>query len=638
MILRHDEILGLFPRLNFGPDSSPALWLFIMELVFWVLIAVLAFVLLRFRPMWVERVEGRLHNMAQHQKFWLVAFPLLMILIRSALLPWIPAPIPTVHDEFSYLLASDTFAHGRVTNPPSPMWEHFESFHINVRPTYQSMYPPAQGLFLALGQVTTGVPWIGVVLSVALLCGAVYWMLLGWLPPAWAWLGGGFTVIRFGIFSYWINSFWGGAVAALGGAILLGALPRLRNDFKRGTALAFSLGLLTLAFSRPLEGFAFSVAPVLVAIFYLRKIDCRWSRKLKVVMPALALLAIGFGFLLYYNWRSTGSSLEMPYAVNMKTYHISNPFLFQKPNPVPAYHHEAMRTYYVRHEFADVVRVRSEGSGYLQKYKAAVYYGFFLWPLLLLIAPALYTLCKGEMRVVALSLALLAMVLFAQMWPPHPHYAAPATGAFILIALYSIRHFRNAHGLVGVCVSRAVVGLMSILMFSPVLESLRDPYIVNPIFVNANFHEPGESFVVNFFMTRPPFQVDRARLETELERQPGKHLVIVHHPYHDVPSVDWVYNQADLGSAKVIWARDMGYLKNKELVNYYPDRKVWFVDRAQSKLIPYEQAMLPWKLALDSPPFGPASDQGILAKADTTPAATPKPQTAANSTKEQTLR
>jgi hypothetical protein len=245
-------------------------------------------------------------------------------------------------------------------------------------------------------------------------------------------------------------------------------------------------------------------------------------------------------------------------------------------------------------------------------------------------------MCKCEMRLVVWSVGVLAIVLFAQMWPPHPHYAAPATGVFILMALYSIRHFRQSHGFLGVCVSRAIVGSMAVLLLSPVLECMRDPYVVNPIFVNANFREPGESFAVNFFMTKPPYQVERQRLEAELEARPGKHLVIVHHPYHDVPSVDWVYNRADLASSKVIWARDMGYLKNRELVNYFPDRQVWFVDRAQAKLIPYDQATLPWKLAFDSPPFGPASDQGILADAEKTPAATPKRQIAVNSTKDQT--
>ena len=635
-MLRHDEILGLFPRLNFGLDGSPGLWLFVLELIFWILVAIVTMGLMRLRPAWLDNAEHKLRGIAQQQRFWLIAFPVCVVVLRTALLPWLPVPTPVMLDEFSYLVGADTFAHGRLTNPTTPMWVHFETFHVNLQPTYHSMYPPAQAAVLALGQKLTGLPWTGVLLSTALMCGAIYWMLSGWLPATWAWLGGVFVVLRYSTFSYWMNSYFGGSVAALGGALVLGAYVRLRYEVRWRSVVLLALGLLILAFSRPLEGLCFSI-PVLIAFaVQLIKTRALFQRKIALALaPGLVLVFMGAGFLFYYNWRTTLHPLLMPYVLNLREYHISNPFFFQKSNPIPQYRHDAMRVFYVFHELPDVLRLRTESPTYLMGTKADVYYASFLWPFLLLVSSGLYAMWRSGLRVVLFAVGVLGADLFLQIWPAHAHYAAPATGAFILMTLFGLRSLRDRHGWTGICVSRAVASLMVLCLLSPLVECLRDPFSIHPIFVNSDWRQPDASFETGIDLSIP-LQIERERLQAELEKRPGKHLVIVHHPYHDVPSVDWVYNPADLAHSKVIWARDMGYLKNRELVGAYPDRQVWFVDRAQAKLIPYGVAMLPWKLALDSPPFGPASDQGILAKAVTTTAPAPKPQIAANSTKEPT--
>jgi hypothetical protein len=77
----------------------------------------------------------RFHCFAQKRSRACVVVFLLSLVGRIVLLPIEPFTTPNIHDEFSYLLASDTFAHGRLTNPTPPLWHHFEQFYVLMEPT-----------------------------------------------------------------------------------------------------------------------------------------------------------------------------------------------------------------------------------------------------------------------------------------------------------------------------------------------------------------------------------------------------------------------------------------------------------------------------------------------------------------------
>ena len=502
------------------------------------------------------------------------------IVLRVAMLPLLPIPLPFVPDDFSFLLSADTFLHGRLTNPTPAMWMHFETIHVTMQPTYASMYFPAVGLLLAASTAIFGHPWFGVLGVTALMCAAICWMLQAWAPPSWALLGGLLATLHLGLFSYWVNTYHsGGSIAGLGGALILGALPRILRRVQFRHLLLLAVGVVLVGFTRPYEGTLLCVPVAIRLGIWLMRGGSRssWGSLVKLAALPLAFIVGAVGWLGYYDYRNFGSATTLPYTVDRATYAIAPYFIWQKPRPEPHYRLDSIRRFYEQ-EAVPYVPSRSlerilRDRLFTAVAEARFFCGIAFLPLLLAVP---WALSDRRMRFPAVLMSVLALGVIPEIYLI-PHYLAPFTPVFYCLGIQTMRHVRTwtiqrMH--VGPAVLRmAVLVCIVIVMIRPFDQVLGLAVRERPPSEwNALWYGPDQ------------YGQARAALEQRLQALPGSQIVIVRYASSHWTLDQWVYNSADIDHSKVIWANDMGATENQKLLSHYRDRKVWLVQPDLSPL------------------------------------------------------
>ncbi|HVV47863.1 MAG TPA: hypothetical protein VHC72_21775 [Bryobacteraceae bacterium] len=480
------------------------------------------------------------------------------VILRTALLPWIPIPHPVVPDEFSHILLAKTFLLGRLANPAHPLWQHFESIHILSQPTYSSMYMPGQACFLAFGQLLFGNFFWGVVLSTALFCGTLTWFLRAYVPPDWALFGGLLAAVRIGAASYWNNSYWGGSAGALGGAMVLGAYPRLLKTWKPVPALIFAFGLMLLASTRPYEGAILGGVLVCMLLWSARVFVPR--RQILRACAIVATVLLICGSAMTREWKAvTGHALTMPYQLNQQVYGWPTTLPWMKVRRINYRHPEfALYQNFETAEHRQITVPAEIPIGLVVHYSHWWQFliGITLTPIFLFTDRILKWRRARDIWIAGAFVTLAVMTEQSA----YPHYWSPAAAASFLFIVQGLRYLAQTR--FGSALARFAIPVSGVLIVAHAATLSPAP--------------PRTPNFISWCCTEVRIK-DREPVAQQLEAVPGEHLVFVSYNLKSYDTFEWVYNEPDIDHARIVWARDLGAEQNQELIRYYPNRRVWQV-------------------------------------------------------------
>ena len=563
--------------------------------------------------------------LARRPRLLVLLSGLIPIVIRLALLPIVPVPLPRTMEEHNHLLQADTYTHWRLANPPHPLGALFHSFQTIQWPTYVSSRPPLSSLFFFLGDLLFHSPFLGNLLGVGILAACFSWLLLGWTSRMWAVLGSFLVICHLCIFGWWTDSFWAPIVTILGGVILLGLVSRIQRKPKLVHALGFTIGTALIAGTRPYEGFFYVAA---IAVFLLIRI-CSKSQRSELphtlrafVIPAIVgciLIAAGQ---IHYNQATTGHAGMMPYQIWRESQTAVSSFLWQPILPKTQHlyytadiafrdwevasaamlHGHPLTTLDIligRHSsslrdiigpmlflpflcapvLAGATRIRPSRRALIALALPLPFIALIVWSFpgrklllcaaLLNLESLLFLIWRWKERSLRFPLLLVflgALITSASTFYMN-NYFLPYVGAVILLVVTGLRNLsswdKTRH------TGAALSGFLFLgCLLMPLLE-IGAAVAKHPLYSGSD-------------MGRFDYAPDKTPAEAAALPQfaSGRHLVMVR-PWGERArnsTLDLVWNSADPDSQRIVWARDLRPDWTAAAHAYYPDRTMWVLD------------------------------------------------------------
>lgn len=589
------------------------------------------------RSVWI--LENRIaHRLGRRTNILLFSAALLPVALRILLLAVDPVPQPNAMEEYNHIFQAETHALGRLANPVHPLSVMVQSFQQIGWPHFMSGRPPLSSIFMTVGQVLFGSPFVGNLLGISLTSLALCWMLVGWLPRRLAVLGSYIAITNWCLFGYWINAFWSPTPIVLGGALLMGVVPRVQRHPQYWHALLFTLGLLLLAGTRPYENAVYASAIGLWLTYHFLRGPGRPN--LAIAMKRFALptfvgaIAI-IGAQLAYNEATTGNPLLMPYQVWRASQDITQTFLWQPIRDASGFYFEGAARF-ARWNASLVAAITNDGIfGFVQLIaRHAVTFRDLVGPLLLLpflcwspgwlglsvrspliillgaIALYLVLLIPWGWAGAVLKLAAMAALVMRLRNQEDRLPAGLILIGFIATSLPSFYMSIYFTAFTGAILLLIVTGLRNLALWNRPLGASYAGFALLGCTLMPSIQTIAAA--AGYPLIGPPLsQYDtylaspRREVLATLAAQPGPHVIFVRSARLLHAELDPVWNSPDVDNQFVVWARDLRPEWTATAQRYYAGRRFWLMDMTANgafKLQAYPVADLPTPVPLTDVP------------------------------------